>query len=172
MKETRLVVKRKDNGKQVSKLKEIDNKLIANTLHQTGRGGGIVDLLLSKTSEEQQKLDEYEKKFFVDEVAIRDAKNQELKDYFKNDVLIIQLGIWGEKHYPLALTFEDLGLELANAQNKIINSSQTNQKLSDLKNILRRFAPKLQSVLREARWWEDQINNNVKNRKNKSLKNL
>jgi len=172
MKETRLVVKRKNNGKQVSKLKEIDIKLIANTLHQTGRGGGIVDLLLSKTLEEQQKLDEYEKKIFVEEVVIRDAKNQELKDYFKNDALIVQLGIWWEKHYPMTLTFEDFGLELANAQGKIINTSQKNQKLSDLKNILRRFAPILQSVPREARWWEDQITNNVKNRKNKSLKNL
>jgi len=172
MKDTRLVVKRKDNGKQVSKLKEIDNKLIANTLHQNGRGGGIVDLLLPKTSEEQQKLEEYEKKFNVTEVKTRDTQNQLLKNYFNNDVLIIQLGIWWDRHYKIALTFEDMGLELSNAQDKIINSRKTNEKLSDLKNILRRFAPELQRVHREARWWEDQITKNVKTRKNKSLKNI
>lgn len=172
MKDTRLVVKRKDNGKQVSKLKEIDNKLIANTLHQTGRGGGIIDLLLPKTSEEQQKLEEYEEKFNVTEVKTRDTQNQLLKNYFKNDTLIIKLGIWWDKHYKIALTFEDMGLELSNAQEKIINSRNTNDKLSDLKNILRRFAPELQRVHREARWWEDRITNNVKARKNKSLKNL
>jgi hypothetical protein len=172
MKGTRLVVKRKDNGKQVSKLKEIDNKLIANTLHQNGRGGGIVDLLLPKTSEDQRKLEEYEKKFSVTEVKVRNTQNQLLNNYFKNDTLVIQLGIWWDKHYKIALTIEDLGLELSNAQDKIINSRKINPKLSDLKNILRRFAPELQRVHREARWWEDRITKNVKTRKNKSLKNI
>jgi len=171
MKITRLVVKRKDNGKQVSKLKELDNKLIANKLHETRRGGGVVNLLLSKTRAEKQEIDAYKKKFTVDEVLVRDTQSQLFKGYFKNKTFIIELIDWWEKYYKMKLTFEDLGLELANAQHLIIKTLHTNQKLSDFKNILRRFAPKLLEIPRGSRWWEDQLANNLKKLKNKSLKN-
>lgn len=170
MKNTRLVVKRKGASKQVSSTKKINTTLIADQLNSTGRGGGIINILLPQTKKELEHLEAYKKNHAVVEVTSRNTHNQLLKDYFQKEAFINQLYLWIEKHCTTPLTYENFGITLSSAQSEIINTSQASQNLLDLKNIFRKHAPMLLTVQRAPRWWEDQFTNNAKKIKNKSLK--
>ena len=53
---TRLIVKRRANNKQVSRLKKIHTQMVAAHLTATGMGGGIIDLALPKNAHEVSEM--------------------------------------------------------------------------------------------------------------------
>ena len=171
MKVTKLIVKRKVNGKHVVDKKSLDqSRLRADYLKSVGKGGGIVDALLPSTQLEQSKLDSLKQTYIVDEVVGRDKQsriNQNIREYFNNDAFIVALGEWWRKYFTGGMTTDRISKELSEVQKWICEEVATEPKQVQLKNIFMRYAPELLNCPRENQWWEAQI---TKRRKSLKIK--
>ena len=171
MKVTKLIIKRKDNGKHVVNKRSLDqSRLRADYLKSVGKGGGIVDALLPSTQLEQSKLDSLKQTFIVDEVVGRDKQsrnNQHIREYFNNDAFIVALGEWWRKYFTGGMTIDRISIELSKVQKWICEEVATEPKQFQLKKIFMRYAPELLNCPRENQWWEAQI---TKRRKSLKIK--
>ena len=171
MKATKLIIKRKDNGKHVvNKRSQDQSRLRADYLKSVGKGGGIVDALLPSTYLEQSKLDSLKQTYIVDEVVGRDKQsrnNQNIREYFNNDAFIVALGEWWRKYFTGGMTIDRISKELSAAHRRFDEEQSTEPKLVQLQNILLRYAPELMDCPRENQWWEAQI---TKRRKSLKIK--
>jgi hypothetical protein len=171
MKATKLIIKRKDNGKHVVNKRSLDqSRLRADYLKSVGKGGGIVDALLPSTQLEQSKLDSLKQTYIVDEVVGRDKQsriNQNIREYFNNDAFIVALGEWWRKYFTGGMTTDRISMELSEVQKWICEEVATEPKQVQLKNIFMRYAPELLNCPRENQWWEAQI---TKRRKSLKIK--
>jgi hypothetical protein len=171
MKATKLIIKRKDNGKHVVNKRSLDqSRLRADYLKSVGKGGGIVDTLLPSTQLEQSKLDSLKQTYIVDEVVARDKQsqiNQNIREYFTNDAFIVALGEWCRKYFTGGMTIDRISIELSGVQKWICEEVATDPKQVQLKNIFMRYAPELLNCPREIQWWEAQI---TKRRKSLKIK--
>ena len=171
MKATKLIIKRKDNGKHVVNKRSLDqSRLRADYLKSVGKGGGIVDALLPSTQLEQSKLDSLKQTYIVDEVVGRYKQsriNQNIREYFNNDAFIVALGEWWRKYFTGRMTIDRISKELSEVQKWICEEVATEPKQVQLKNIFMRYAPELLNCPRENQWWEAQI---TKRRKSLKIK--
>jgi hypothetical protein len=171
MKATKLIIKRKDNGKHVVNKRSLDqSRLRADYLKSVGKGGGIVDTLLPSTQLEQSKLDSLKQTYIVDEVVGRDKQsriNQNIREYFNNDAFIVALGEWWRKCFTGGMTIDRISIELSEVQKWICEEVPTEPKQVQLKNIFMQYAPELLNCPRENQWWEAQI---TKRRKSLKIK--
>jgi len=171
MKEKKLIIKRKDNGKHVLDKNSLDHSRIkADYLKSVGKGGGIIDALLPSTPLEKKTLDSLKQTYVVDEVIAREKRsqiNQELREYFNNNTFIVALAEWWGKYFTGQITIKRISKELSEAQKRINEEMVTEPKLVQLKNIFSRYAPELSCCPRETQWWEAQI---TKRRKSLKIK--
>jgi len=171
MKATKLIIKRKDNGKHVvNKRSQDQSRLRADYLKSVGKGGGIVGALLPSTQLEQSKLDSLKQTYIVDEVVGRDKQsriNQNIREYFNNGAFIVALGEWWRKYFTGGMTIDRISMELSEVQKWICEEVATEPKQVQLKNIFMRYAPELLNCPRENQWWEAQI---TKRRKSLKIK--
>ena len=169
MKETKIIVKRKDNGKHVVDKKSLDqSRLKADYLKSVDKGGGIVNLLLPSTQLEQVNLDKLKQNFEVDEVVAREKRsqiNEKLRKYFTNPAFIIELVKWHRKYFTGEITIDRISNELSEGQKRIDEEMSSEPKLVQLEKILLQYAPGLLDYPRENQWWEAQITNRAKSLK-------
>ncbi len=159
---TRLVVKRRANNKQVSRLKKIHTQMVAAHLTATCMGGGIINLALPKDANEVSEMVIALGKFKVATVTTRDTDNSSISAALKNEALWVALSEWlrSSRTYPEKLTIDAIA--------KIFCFEQGHKGTQSFRDVLSKHAPVLIDNQRSASWWEEQIRAKRKNLKLKS----
>lgn len=148
---TRLIVKRRANNKQVSRPKKIHTQMIAAHLTATCMGGGIIELALPKSAHEVTELLKEMEKFEVATVATRDTDNPSISAALKKEALWVALSEWliASRTYPEKLTID----KIAN----IFCYEQKHKETQSFSDVLSQHAPVLLDSPKSASWWEEQI---------------
>jgi hypothetical protein len=84
---TRVVVKRRANNKQVSRIKKVHTQMVAAHLTATGMGGGIIDLALPKSAQEESEMLNAMEKVKVATVTTRRTDNPSISAALNNEAL-------------------------------------------------------------------------------------
>jgi|GEM_PF-1913302 len=155
MTKVRLIVRRRDNGKQVSKMKRVHWGVLADHLNKSGEGGGIVELLVPKLTKEIEELLEAQKKFQVATVKSRNVNNP--RNVFSNFSLIYFVIQWllEVSLNPNGLTIDRISKRLADEHFKIVQSLPN--KDQKLEKVFTLYNPLLLTIFRKQSWWKGQI---------------
>jgi hypothetical protein len=94
MMHTRLVVKRRDNDKEVSRYKAIHQQLIAVHLTVNDLGGGIIDALLPQCKEEWDLLLDRKKNLYVKEAFVRQSDRANARKAARSKSFLKDIGQW------------------------------------------------------------------------------
>jgi hypothetical protein len=159
---TRVVVKRRTNNKQVSRLKKIHTQMVAAHLTASGMGGGIVDLALPKSAHGVSEMLNAMGKFKVATVTTRHTDNPSISAALKNEALWVALSEWliSSRTYPEKLTIDAIA--------KIFCFEQGHKGTQSFQAVLSQHAQVLIDNPRSASWWEEQIRAKRKKLKLKS----
>lgn len=159
---TRLIVKRRANNKQVSRLKKIHIQMVAAHLTANCMGGGIIDLALPKSAHEVSEMLNAFGKFKVATVTTRDTDNPIISTALKNEALWVALSEWliSSRTYLKKLTIDAIA--------NIFCFEQGHEGTQSFRDVLLQHAPILIDNPRSASWWEEQIRAKRKKLKLKS----
>jgi hypothetical protein len=155
MSKVRLVVKRRDNGKQVSAIKKVHNQLIAEHLDKNGNGGGIVPLALPQNPEDWSTFVSAKNKYEVTSVATREVDNP--KHIFKDAIFLAVIDEWCKKSTanPYLLKIKGKSALIA-AEHKKIVEKQDKRNIA-LECLISQHAPQLIFCVRSHQWWKAQF---------------
>ena len=155
------------SGKQANRA---DREILALKLHakyeyDTGRGGGLIDLLQPQTSEEQKKLDAVARLYTVKKVKRRSIQMREkARDTVHDDhSLIATIGVLYERkfgHEPSAIQTKKIAAWVA-------------KELQDASTELFEIIERRSAVLYERQrpgWWEKQFAARRRRQKGKTVK--
>lgn len=155
MTKVRLIVKRRDNGKQVSLMRTKHWRVLAAHLNEEGLGGGVVSLLLPRTAKERKELQEAQQAFCADEVKERKVNNP--RNICCNVAFVVEIGEWWCRKVPNPdnLTIVRLSQRLADEQLKIVRAMSSRDQ--SLEEIFARYEPLLGDTHRKKSWWQAQF---------------
>jgi len=148
---TRVVVKRRANNKQVSRIKKVHTQMVAAHLTATGMGGGIIDLALPKSAQEESEMLNAMEKVKVATVTTRRTDNPSISAALNNEALWVALSEWliSSRRYPEKLSIEEIA--------EIFCFGQGHKGTQSFHDVLFQHAPVLIGNPRSASWWEEQI---------------
>lgn len=155
MNDTRLVVKRCDNKKEISRYIRADFQLIADHLASNGVGGGIIELILPKNKVEWDFLQKNKKKFYVNEVSVRQTIHSNARDAARSKSFLKEIGQWLLQRNT---NWRAIGVKflakLIEREHKKIYHARTDRDLL-LEMILLKY--QLVLIVRRHNWWEEQL---------------
>jgi hypothetical protein len=155
MNDTRLVVKRLDNQKEISRYKKADFQLIADHLALNGMGGGIIEAILPQNTVERDFLQKNKKKFYVKEVSVRRTIHANARNAARSKSFLKEIGQWLLQRNT---NWRALGIlvlaKLIEREHKKIYYGRKDRDLF-LEKILLKY--QLELVLRRNVWWEEQL---------------
>ena len=152
---TRLVVKRRDNDKEVSRYKAIHHQLIAVHLTVNDLGGGIIDALLHQSKEDWDLLMDRKKNLYVKQALVRQSDLANARKAARSKSFLKDIGQWllqrNTNWRVVGIVF--LAKLIEREHKKIHNVLPSRDQL--LEEVL--YKHQLLDVVRRHGWWEEQF---------------
>lgn len=156
MRNLRLVVKRRDNNKQVSRMSYVHYAMLAEHYKKQGISCGILAFRSPKNASQRRELAAARKKFRVVEVVARNINNPEI--IFEDLGFLVSVAEWAiqKRSASTASLFIDrIAKMLAKEQAKICTEAVDED--PHLKLLFKKYNPSLLTHPRGYRWWHEQL---------------
>ena len=153
----RLVVKRLDNGKHVSKMKTPFHLMLTEHMIRNGMSAGIYSLLAPKNIRELNELEKAKLTHVVESVQTRETDMTHPSDLFNDTGFPVAIAEWwiDTNKHPKVPFIGRLCKELAREQSLIVDGSIKRD--LKLEAIFRKFQDHLLFRKRKQTWWEDRF---------------
>lgn len=156
MRDMRLVVKRLDNGKQVSRMSFVHYVLLAEHYKKHGISCGILALTRANSMSQRRAVAAARKKFKVVKVAARKVNNPEM--IFEDLGFLVSVAEWAIQKCSAStasLFIDRIAKMLAKEQAKICADAVDGD--LHLKLLFKKYNPSLLTHPRRYRWWHEQL---------------
>jgi hypothetical protein len=157
MSKVRLVVKRRDNGKHVSKMKHPFHMMLSEYMATKSLDAGIYSLLTPKSTADLEALKQAKLSHVVAEVSSRDKDSLNFNYLLENLAFAVALSEWwiSRSRNPNSPTIERISKFIADEQCKIVRGKDARDK--ELEAIFFKHAAFLLTRRYSAKWWEERF---------------